>query len=248
MSIVQRLIMGYSGAGGGGGSAPDTTVPVLWLDASDSSYYTQTGGKYSSLRDKNGGLDFVQATDAKRPTVDSTTFSLNAVQLGTQLNLKAASKLNAGTSFTCFMAGSTKTGSGSYTQMALRNGSYTVQSGTDLFGLVGGASTLFGQVGVYEGNGNVADSFYQSTTTISSSTKFLLMASSDGVIRINKSAVTVSGAITGSLIVDQIGENSAGELYLGRGAVGEIIVYDQILGSTERGAVEDYLKAKWGTP
>ena len=248
MSIVQRLIMGYSGAGGGGGSAPDTTVPVLWLDASDSSYYTQTGGKYSSLRDKNGGLDFVQATDAKRPTVDSSTFSLNSMAITTQLNVKASSKLNAGANFTCFMVGSTLTGSGSYNQMAIRNGSYTVQTGTDMFGLLGNSSQMACQVGVYEGNGNVADSFYQTSSYINASTKFLLMASSDGVIRLNRSAVSLSGAITGSLIVDQIGENSAGELYLGRGTVGEIIIYDEILGSTERAAVEDYLYAKWGTP
>lgn len=36
--------------------------------------------------------------------------------------------------------------------------------------------------------------------------------------------------------------------FANNGAIGEIVVYDSALGTTDRQAVESYLKAKWGTP
>lgn len=64
----------------------------------------------------------------------------------------------------------------------------------------------------------------------------------DGV---SKGTATFSDSATDGVY---IGADSTAGASAGNWMVGEVVIYPTVLGSTDRAAVEAYLKAKWGTP
>ena len=256
MSIARELQMAAAGAdtGGGGVSPADIADLQLWLDANDASTLFQDTAKTTSASsnndpigcwaDKSGnGFDFDQSTNARRPTLDTGTMSLNS------LNLVPTADSGAGQ----WLANSTCTDT--ITMFLVLQ--YNNNSAGVSFGI--GASY----------NGYFMYHASLGTSYVSSSPSgFRTVGNSYSRIASNNDAI-----ITGDLVnfIRQNGtqyamnspynyashSNNVGS-YVGRrglsvpndhkpfdGNIGEIIAYDRRLTSTEIGQVESYLSTKW---
>jgi len=80
MTFVLLGILNAQAAAGGGGIDPSTLNPDLWLDASDASTITESGGSVSQWDNKGTLSNFVQATSANQPTTGANTLNgLNVI-------------------------------------------------------------------------------------------------------------------------------------------------------------------------
>lgn len=209
----------------------------FWLDASDASAFTFASGTIvSQWNDKSGNARHVsQATGSLQPTRDTTQNSLYAVRFAGNdiLSGSAVSTTTAHTTFIVFRdTGATFT-SGHLGQYGRSRYDRAYNATGDLgYTRVGVANEVFGSAAATVGQGYNAWTW---THSASNSTLYKngtsVYSGSSGNDDLTATAISIGGA------------NSTFFL----GVICEWLHYSATLGSTDRSAVESYLRTKWGT-
>lgn len=219
----------------------------LWLDAVDLTSLSYSGSNVTAWADKSGNGNNATATGS--PTLVQN--SINGVQsIATDNgNYFNGSISITGTSFTCFAVATTSspmplTGS-DQRLVSLANG-----TNTD-YGETGGAIALFNQSGT-----NTIATYRVYTTRASNpiiqNTPFLAVGQNDGTnayLWFNGSAGTLpSSESSGTFEITKYGiGNQANPTYENWiGNIGEIIIFNTALTTSQRQQVEGYLAWKWG--
>jgi len=239
------------------GSVPGVT---LWLDASDPSTFSFSSGSNVSIwRDKSGNGYDGTTTNASvgspvAPTyVTNSINGLSAVTMSGTSYFTGSTNVNS-TTLTAFFVGNCVFGTGGSTQQRIL--------GLGVTGLDDYSSTLrpiplsvinSGTTLLAYRNANMA------TATVVSGTNFVGCCVFDGTsnyMYVNGklgTQVASSGTFTTSIYgvgSDAGTQNSGGAAAFGTnclvGKIGEMIVFNTALNTTQRQAVESYLSRKWG--
>lgn len=219
-------------------SPTDIAGLKLWFDASDSGTITQSGGAVSQWNDKSGNANnATQSVIAQRPTIHTAAQNGLDTILFTPANneyFDLTSSVNVDSAFTGFAVIERLSQTGLKFIMVFSSSSGTTYSL---------AWDYTDAVAVSNSSDYVTFTPYAATGFHSITTD---MTGSVGHIWIDGVAETTSSNAFGRVP----GFNAIGN-YSGtfaNGEMGEILLYDSILSSTDRGKVEAYLKAKWATP
>jgi hypothetical protein len=241
---------------------PPVSGYKLWLDSSDTTYITQSGGAVSQWTDKSANaFVFTQATGAYKPTSGATTQnSLNVMTFdgGDSLLCTAAASnftfLHSANS-TIFMAYAystldygvvlaTNTGTSSAIGIGWQgNSPYNIQ-----WVVTRGNSSQF--VAANNAGNNAIDANFTYVTQISQPTNATLADRSDwrikqgSAIKNNTSNYTANTSAPASSL--RIGDYDAGGGFGLGGKLGEIIIYDSVLSAGNILSTQQYLAAKWG--
>jgi len=136
----------------------------------------------------------------------------------------------------------------------LKTGAFTVSQPITVFTVLsGGSASWFGSTRLYWTNGLPGIQMYAGTVlnlTGPNTTAFRQVSS---VFNGASSQSWVNAASLGSGDAGSGGSSgvligSGDEVSVWSGDIGEILMYNSVLSTTNRQAVEGYLKAKWGTP
>jgi hypothetical protein len=236
---------------------------TLWLDASDTATIAVSGTAVTQWDDKSGsGNNFAQSTAANRPVSGTTTQNSKNVIVfdGTNDQLdsnRAASYWNFlhNTATTLFFAVN-KTGTTAESPIVWNNGGTSSNIGygvelrydaeNDVFQWVTiGSSGLYS---VFNNTGalyTTSSFFYGSVVTDPSNATAANRSEirfKNGTAVKNNAATNTPSASNASNIL-RVGGNS---LTYFQGNIGEVIIYNTALNSTDRALVESYLASKWG--
>lgn len=231
-SPALTALLGAHAAAGGSFSPSDISGLKGWWDASDAGSIHATGSSVDTWDDLSAtGADFTSSGGARFSTGTRTQNGLNVLAMTT-------SKLMT----------TTLTVSQPFTILAVwvcddtLAGSYHALLGPNGSGLYAGLriATSWINVGseLYGGSFASAGTFCQTT--------WIGNGSSSEVYGDGANSGTGNAGTTGLSAFRINGDASNSNMI--NGAIGELIVYDSALGSTDRATVEDYLSAKWGTP
>lgn len=221
-------------------SPPDISNLALWLDASDSSTITQSGGSVSLWADKSGnGYNASQATGASQPQTGVST-----------INGNNALTFNGSSSFFSVAP-------------ALRN---IIRNSPETTALVYRTNAVSNQIqfAMNIGGTSVKTMRVQNSATYSASGSGPALAVSvtidtnahiAGFRRNGVNRMTYHDAATAT-DTNGVDSNYDNAIYVGRGATGnyhsgelaEIILYNKALSDAEKLQLDTYLKSKWGTP
>lgn len=223
------------------GFSPSTITSnlLVWLDATDSSTLTLSTSNVTQWRDKSGnGFQF-------NPKGSSFMFlssirGIQALYVPSQGNLSNAT-CGISTSYTLFSVANLHTNSTAYQYIAKFNPS------VDSFLFFG---TSNGNFASFAGNGTTTwwDLNANTPTTPIGTSPILVAATNNntlltpyasGVALNTKTGTTVQ---TNGLLLGSAFDNTQPWL----GNIGEVILYNRVLTTTERQAVEGYLSWKWG--
>lgn len=238
--------------------SPLSLSPALWLDASDTTTITESGGSVSQWNDKSGnGYNFTQGTGANQPTTGIRTVNgLNAVDFDGGDAMTAGDVLDLGTNSLSIFA--------------------VAQS--DVFTVAG--KTIIGKYKVTPAAGSylmLNENFAQRVIYVHSTSTNVSIAYSSTAAPFMQSGVIDREAGVVSTWLNQVGFNSASftpdsgtsrnistSLWLGAlrnstdtgfqggyfwdGAICEIIFVLRPLTFNEVRMTENYLRAKWATP
>ena len=218
---------------------------VLWLDAADSSSITLSGSNVTTWNDKSGIGN--NATAVSNPTLSN----INGVQAMSMNNAPyfTGNISITGTTYTCFAVAITTT--------ALPNALghdqrlVSLANGTNLdYNAVNSCVALFNQgntstIGTYRNN------IFTGSNAITRNVVYIAVSQYDGTkgyLWQNGIAGTTTGvASTGTFAITKYGignqANPSGEFWVGN--IGEIIIYNTALSTSQRQQVEGYLASKW---
>lgn len=236
---------------------------LLWLDANDSAQLTldsSTPKVVSGWRDKANALTYVQATTAQQPTLNVSVFAggKGFVDFGisAQKWLTSPVNLNIPQGVTVFMVAywGTRNAAGSSINLQKGTSSSAQNSaaGAPLFAIITTGNTVgaaqfymsaTGQVFSGATNGIAKGGIGQYAVTVPAANV------GQGRARLNGADTIVSnvnGAMPAGLQVNTIGNSDT--TYLSNGGFAECLMFSRILTIGEIYAVEQLLKAKWGTP
>jgi len=229
--------------------SPLSFNPQLWLDASDTSTITESGGAVSQWNDKSGNAHNVtQATGAAQPTTNLNTINQkNVLKFDGGDVMSGPMAVNAG-SVTVFVVAKETTEVNFAGLLVLAPSSGSDQTTTN--GLVthaGGLGIIFesqrnasqsvlalsgvSPLGVYVGrfaSGGLTESF-SNTATAATST-----------------ASGTFGNSTTALVGGRYQSGSISASFRFNGDIGEIIVYSATLTNNQMNSVGYYLSQKWG--
>lgn len=220
----------------------DVAPMTYWLDASDTSTITSSGGAVSQWTDKISSAAFVQATGANKPTTGAATLNgLNVLSFvhtsGTVGQFLAATGISSvAQPLTIFYVGvlsgydSTQGYNVFSSNSSIRfayhianNSNWSMYAGT---GLTGGAPGNGTYLACAQFNG--ASSFTRLNST-------QIISGNAGSTGLSTNAVIGAG-------------NASGNINPWNGDIAEILVYPSALNSTQIDMAENYLRNKWGTP
>lgn len=249
---MMRLL---AGAGAGGPTFDPTTVAgcVGWFDPTDAATITASGGAVSQWADKSGNSWHVtQPTAGNRPTTGADTINgLNAIKF------VGSSAQSLFTPSAHQYAGS---GVGNLTTFAVVKPAGV--SGTQMivdYDDEGAFSTRIAQAirleaAVPWGVRIASGVFVATGPSVSSGTAYVICTVQrsaaievyvDGV---SGGAVAMTGPNAYNTNVASLGlHQAAGGSYAYTGALGDVVLYNADLGTTDRQTIEAGLKAKWGT-
>jgi len=210
--------------------SPLELSPALWLDASDASTISDTGGAVDTWADKSGnGNDVTQSTEADKPTTGTRTLNgLNVLDFDDNVLVNA-----------------TFTTTSPYTLIAVAeldnqtSSDYLLSS--NLLDVVLGFQNVGNAVFIYNDSQQVAGANI-------STGSHLIVATFDG----SSSSVRLNGA---SYITGTVGTLGMSDLYVGRrsdgagifyGGFAEAIIVDGTLTAGQIADTETYLANKWG--
>lgn len=238
---------GIQGAGGaqgsqgsqgaqGSSSGPPVAGYVAWYDASDTSSITSSGGAVSQWNDKSGnGYHLTQSTEANKPTTGTDSINgknvMNFAAGGRYINRASTPSQNTWTWFFVMKAASVANwqfpvGSNDPGNAGLS--CYSSGSGSTLRALFGGSPLA-------TSSSTTVGTYYWTVTGDTSNCYIYRNGIADGN-GLTYGSSTWSGFCLGGL----------GAIYTLNGAIGEFIVYNSVLGTTDRQTVESYLATKWG--
>lgn len=223
----------------------------LWLDAADTTSITESGGAVSQWDDKSGNAyNFSQGTAANQPTTGTRTInSLNVIDFdGSQEFLGTTSTINdtQGHVFIIFQKDNINDPSTMF-------GGGSSSNATQLHLFLSDDGT--GNPGIQAQGGNI----YSFTSTVGTGTPSLYELASNGSTWSgwldggSETLTQVAGTNNG----DWLGDRSFTLISVGavrqlsnmishfNGVIGEILLYDRLLSSSERQSVEGYLASKW---
>ena len=212
----------------------------LWLDASDAATITESSGAVSQWNDKSGNANHVsQATGSAQPTTGSFTQNgLNVLGFdgGDSLTGAALAVTKPATVFAVAYVVSPAGGD----KVLIHNGFVN-----------GWMVKVNASRWVYTKRA-VAD-VTDTTDTVPGSTWFQLTITVDSSSQpggyLDAAALTFptnTSGITAPTTKVHVGAFDSGSQWNGR--IAEMLVYDSALGTTDRTAVQSYLKSKWSTP
>ena len=221
----------------------DVAPMTYWLDASDTSTITSSGGAVSQWTDKISSAAFVQATGANKPTTGAATLNgLNVLSFvhtsGTVGQFLAATGISSVAQplticYVAVLSGYDRTqGYNAFGSNGQVRPVYHATT-TDTWSMLGGTPQLQGGT---SGNGTL-----MTATVINGSSSYA---------RLNKTQI-LSGTVgtTGMATNAVVGAaNVSGTLNPWNGDIAEILVYPSVLNSTQIDMAENYLRNKWGTP
>lgn len=221
----------------------DVAPMTYWLDASDLSTITESGGAVSQWTDKISSTAFVQATGANKPTTGAATLNgLNVLSFvhtsGTVGQFLAATGISSVAQplticYVAVLSGYDRTqgynvfGSKSSATRPLYHA-----TNQDAWSIYGGSSQLFG--------GTSGAGVMMTTTVLNGAASYA---------RLNKTQV-ISGSpgSNGLETYVAIGAVNTTPSNSWNGDIAEILVYPSALNSTQIDMAENYLRNKWGTP
>ena len=226
--------------------APAATTPpvagyLAWWDGSDAASITSSGGLVSQWNDKSGNGYHLSASGADRPST-TTLNGLGALSFGGS-NFMGNASIDTGsiawrTQFAVIkLTGST--GTRTITDAGgSNNGSlqWRIEATTNYqrFVKANVADIGSGTVGIS------ASAAAQITSQFGNTTSYAFWI--DGAAAGNAShAVTCTNAGT-----YRVGANNTSEYLVA--TLAELLIYDSQIGTTDRQAIEAYLKTKWSTP
>ena len=236
----------------------------FWLDASDANSFTfSSGNVVSAWNDKSGNANnAIQATVVNQPTRESSVLNGKAV-----VRFSATKLLKTGTRFggqaqTTFMVINTAsgidngtTGAGSPLYSSLEQPTNLIAGGMAFGGWTGGYANERINWGVQTAGNATNGVAYTSANISSGGHTLVFVTGSSGSgrdIKLDNSSLSLTAvnSWTGSNYpgnYDCIGNtNSATDGF--RGDIAELLFYPSQLSSGDITSVNDYLKAKWGTP
>lgn len=208
--------------------SPALVSTTLWLDATDESTITESGGAVSTWADKSGnGNDVTQGTGSNQPTTGADIGGNNALDFdgGDHLNALYGKTLSAPN--TIFVVHS------------YDSGFYFVSSGVGGDGKVNGMWVAGGKYSMWAG-------VQLDSTTSASTANTTHMGLFNGV----NSEIYINGELEGTGNVGTQTPNSigvgarAGSLGF-NGRIGEVLVINSELSESDRQKVEGYLAWKW---
>ena len=238
-----------------------TGIPglALWLDASDTATITLDGSNnVSQWNDKSGnGKHATQATTLNRPSGTATISGLGAIGFdGTNDCLQVAS-LALPSSITIFLV-YTQTNSTTKLFFMEHSADAAANDGVFVYGSI--PSTTIRRSGAATSNTPAPQTPTQGTAARQTTVMFDRTLAADGKIARfwrdgTESTMVASGTNSGVTVASStatttlnIGSRNGGASLPFQGSLGDLLIYDSALSSTNRQAVEAYLKAKWGTP
>ena len=222
-------------------ATPDTPVtglaPTVWLDASDASTFTLSGSDVIYWKDKSGNTHhFYQGTSGNRPQRTGTMNGLTCVTFdGSNDYVRTRTTLAGalGNSVTMFFV--------------------TYGTGTNLDGLFDGAhgsANVFRSIGAnwewWNNSPVLATGHVQNNAAI-----HCVQTTISGQRKIEKwlnggtsTSATNAGTTSTTWLELTLGTyNDASGPFAGK--LGEVLIFNSALGTTDREAVRDYLNAKW---
>ncbi len=241
---------------------PPVSGYKLWLDASDTSTITSSGGAVSSWLDKSvNAYTFTQATSTNQPTTGTRTINgKNALDFdGTNDKLQSSAAastwnfLHDATNATVFMVISPDA---SQDQPLLTTSDNTTQVG--IWYYLRTTSTSFGMA-ILNGTSNAFVAL-EYGSSYSANTPMVAAFITDADNGTNSNRIKLyknSGAEEGTFqegTQTYTSANAAASLIIGawptsnayNGLIGEIVIYQGILSDSNRNSVSDWLKTKWG--
>ena len=218
----------------------------LWLDGADtsSSSMTLTGNTVNTWKDKSGnGYNYTQTSYSTTLPPLSNIATGTGVYFGSQQGLYNTT-FPFPTSYTIFAIANQITNSGSY-QYILHspyNADYIIFFGS----LNGNFATFTGSGGWNDVNANSPSSGIATT----SNTASILCCTNNGTTltpyfnSVAMSTKTGTNAAATGMTLGDTDTAHARQPWLG--TVGEIIIYNSVIGTTQRQQIEGYLAWKWG--
>ena len=210
-------------------SPADIAGLTLWLDASDTSTITESGGSVSQWDDKSGnGYHVAQATAARQPTTGTRTInSLNVIDFDGSSDYIDNGSLVLTQPFTEFMVFQQDNVDGIKT---IRNSTNTQQAAFYTSNFAYGL-----QIPPNNATGGTADLLAHYAT--------LIFDDTNSRFDIDSTTVVTTTGTTGFNGV-RLGASGAGTNRLD-GVIGEHLIFDRALSAGEIAEVEAYLQSKW---
>jgi len=217
---------------GVGSFNPLTLSPKLWLDASDTTTITSSGGLVSQINDKSGNGKNATSSGSDRPTTGASTINGRNVLDFTAHKLTISAPTNAAT---CSFYVVLKTSDVKHVFLFDAVGGGHFNWAADSTNAVSPPSAGSGTP-TYRKNG--------SGVTYSTRAAIATGVATGATLQLTSESVNLSGW-------------SATNLFLGGYTTSgfdltcqfcELLLFASNLTSAQRGDVEAYLKAKWGTP
>lgn len=223
---------GSQGAQGAAGGPPVAGYWV-WYDASDVASITESGGLVSQLADKSGNSIHLTASGVQRPTTGTRTQNgLNVLDFNGTLNGLAATFGSRTTNRTIFAVALSDVGTGGSNIVGMSFGGLYTDAPLVRFAVYAGTA-MAGRTIVTSANVHTA----------------IVQAAANDRLYFNGTLDT-DGNAGGTTAATAVALGSAVDYgsFWWNGWIAEAIIYESVLSDGDRGSVEAYLKAKWGTP
>jgi hypothetical protein len=218
-------------------SPPSISGCVLWLDAADTSTLTLSTNNVTQWSDKSGlSNNATQTTTSLQPTTGGSQNGLNTLLFTGKMMTYPTISLSAQTVF-CVYLNNTFTPYGWPVHIGPFAFFYAAPSsnvGIGRAGYTGEVSANWSTNGLTTSNYTV----YGGTVSVSGSTTSVLYFNGNQVA--SNTVASSGGIVYYTIGTIQPGANTV------TGYIAEVIVFNSVLGTTQRQSVENYLMGKWG--
>lgn len=217
---------------------------ALWLDAADQSSLTLSGSNVTQWRDKSGN-GYIAATPSGSVTQTTSINSIPVITIGNQSYLTIPSFVQNFPYYSAFfvMRSTNTIPSGSYNFMMWANVTNLInigiQNNSGTFSVIAGKSGGYFMIGILGDNPQNQTFLISQVTTNSTATQYINRNGSPLSLDTNVSGTL--GTLTASINVGGLPFSVA----IGFD-IGEILIYNTGLTTTQRQQIEGYLAHKWG--